>query len=151
MRVTSILLILVISLMFVACGENTATKNTNAANENTKTETPKPEEKTSEEDNKLATPKDSIAYQFELVKKGDYETLKDCCFTEKAASGLTKEIVDKAKEDASQYTIEDLVNTIEDGEADGKQTAKIMMKNGRTLTTLIKNDGKWLADTIWFK
>ena len=31
------------------------------------------------------------------------------------------------------------------------KTAKITMKNGRTLTTLILTDGKWLADTIWFK
>ena len=29
--------------------------------------------------------------------------------------------------------------------------AKIMMQNGRTLTTLILTDGQWLADTIWFK
>jgi hypothetical protein len=28
---------------------------------------------------------------------------------------------------------------------------KIKMKNGRTLTTLVKTDGKWLADTVWFK
>jgi len=37
------------------------------------------------------------------------------------------------------------------GEADGKKTAKVKMKNGRTLSTLVETDGKWLADTIWFK
>jgi len=25
------------------------------------------------------------------------------------------------------------------------------MKGGRSLTTLVKVDGKWLADTVWFK
>jgi hypothetical protein len=153
MKIVSILLSLVLALLFmVACGGKTEPETTNKANENTKTEaTPKPEEKSSTDENKLATPKDSIAYQFDLIKKGDFETLKTCCFTEKAADNLTKEIVEKAQKDASQYTMEDLVDAIEDGEADGKQTAKIIMKNGKTLTTLIKTDGKWLADTIWFK
>ena len=41
--------------------------------------------------------------------------------------------------------------TVKYSEADGKKTAKIKMKNGRTLTTLIETDGQWLADTIWFK
>ena len=36
-------------------------------------------------------------------------------------------------------------------EADGVKRAKVTMKNGRTLTTLVLTDGKWLADTIWFK
>ena len=31
------------------------------------------------------------------------------------------------------------------------RTVKIKMKNGRTLTTLVLTDGKWLAETIWFK
>jgi len=48
-------------------------------------------------------------------------------------------------------SIDDLVNAIQMGEFEGKQTAKIMMKNGRTLTTLILTDGKWLSDTVWFK
>jgi hypothetical protein len=32
-----------------------------------------------------------------------------------------------------------------------KTEIKIKMKNGRTLTTLVNVDGKWLADTLWFK
>jgi hypothetical protein len=45
--------------------------------------------------------------------------------------------------------LDDLVHAIR-GEFEAK-TAKITMKNGRTLTTLILTDGKWLSDTIWFK
>ena len=33
----------------------------------------------------------------------------------------------------------------------GQLTAKIKMKNGRTLTTFVLVDGEWQADTLWFK
>jgi hypothetical protein len=100
--------------------------------------------------NSLSDPKSSIAYQFDLLKAGDVETLKTC-LTPRVRDGVTKEVVDKAKTDAAKYTIDDLYASAEMGEAEGKKTAKVKMKNGRTLTTLIETDGKWLADTIWFK
>lgn len=99
----------------------------------------------------LSDPKGSIAYQFELVKAGDYDKLKSCCFTDRVKGNLTKQIVDEAKTAAAKYTMEDLYASAEDGEWEGKKTKKIKMKNGRTLTTLVETDGKWLADTIWFK
>ena len=95
-------------------------------------------------------PKSAIAYQFALVKAGDVEKLK-AALTPRVRDGVTKEVVDKAKVDAANYTIDDLYASAEMGEADGKKTAKVKMKNGRTLTTLIETDGKWLSDTIWFK
>ena len=98
----------------------------------------------------LADPKSSIAYQFELIKAGDVEKLKNC-LTPRVRDGVTKEVVDKAQGQAAQYTMDDLYASAEMGEADGKKTAKVKMKNGRTLTTLIETDGQWLADTIWFK
>ncbi|HWS86246.1 MAG TPA: hypothetical protein VN282_04755 [Pyrinomonadaceae bacterium] len=98
----------------------------------------------------LADPKSSIAYQFELVKAGDVEKLKNC-LTPRVRDGVTKEVVDKAQGQAANYTMDDLYASAEMGEADGKKTAKVKMKNGRTLTTLIETDGQWLADTIWFK
>ena len=64
---------------------------------------------------------------------------------------MTKENVEKGKTDISQYKLEDLVESVEDGEFDGKKTIKIKMKNGRSLTTLMLLEGKWLADTIWFR
>jgi hypothetical protein len=98
----------------------------------------------------LSDPKSSIAYQFELVKAGDLEKLKEC-LTPRVRDELTAEIVEKAKGEAANMTMEDLYASEEMGEADGKKTAKVKMKNDRTLTTLIEEDGKWLADTIWFK
>ncbi len=98
----------------------------------------------------LSDPKSSIAHQFELVKAGDVDKLK-ACLTPRVRDGVTKEVVDKAKVDAANYTLDDLYASAEMGEADGKKTAKVKMKNGRTLTTLIETDGKWLADTLWFK
>ena len=98
----------------------------------------------------LADPKSSIAYQFELVKAGDAAKLKNCV-TPRLRDSVTQEGVDKAKANAAAYTLDDLYASAEMGEAEGKKTAKIKMKNGRTLTTLVETDGKWLADTIWFK
>lgn len=98
----------------------------------------------------LKDPKSSLAYQFELVKAGDVDKLKTC-LTPRVRDGVTKEVMDKAKVEAAKYTLDDLYASAEMGEADGKKTAKVKMKNGRTLTTLIETDGQWLADTIWFK
>jgi hypothetical protein len=98
----------------------------------------------------LKDPKSSITYQFELVKAGDLANLK-ACMTPRVRDGVTQEVVDKARVDAAKYTIDELYDSEEMGETDGQKTAKIKMKNGRTLTTLIETDGQWLADTIWFK
>ncbi len=98
----------------------------------------------------LGDPKSSIAYQFEQIKAGNVDKLK-ACLTPRVRDGVTQEVVDKAKTQAAQYTIDDLYASDERGEADGKKTAKVKMKNGRTLTTLVETDGQWLADTIWFK
>lgn len=98
----------------------------------------------------LNDPKSSIAYQFDLLKAGDVEKLKTC-LTERFRDNVTQEVVEKGKTQAAKYTLDDLYASAEMGEADGKKTAKIKMKNGRTLTTLVETDGKWLADSIWFK
>lgn len=96
------------------------------------------------------SPKDSMAYQFELLKTGDTDQLKQC-FTERLRERITPEAVEKGKSEAGNYTLDDLVGSVEMGQAEGQQTAKVIMKNGRTLTTLVQTDGKWLADTIWFR
>ena len=95
------------------------------------------------------SPKDSIAYQFGLLKEGNVAQLKEC-FTDRVRERITDEVVEKGKAQASSYTLDDLVASVEMGEAEGHQTAKIKMKNGRTLTTLVQVDNKWLADTVWF-
>lgn len=57
----------------------------------------------------------------------------------------------KGQKEISDYTIDDLVASTVEGEYNGKKTIQIKMANGRTLTTLVFQNGKWLADTIWFR
>lgn len=95
-------------------------------------------------------PKSTIALQLSQLQAGDVAGLR-AGMTERLRERITQEVVDKAKEQAGKSTIDDLVGNVELGTSEGKKTAKIMMKNGRSLTTLIETDGKWLADTIWFK
>ena len=140
---TSTMILLITAVLMIGAGCSGASKSggeagspataSNASNESLK-----------------KSPKDSMAYQFELLKAGDTEKLKQC-FTERLRERITPEAVEKGKSEAGNYTLDDLVGSVEMGQAEGKQTAKIMMKNGRTLTTLVQTDGKWLADTIWFK
>jgi hypothetical protein len=101
-------------------------------------------------DASLSDPKGSIAYQLELLKAGDADKLQSCCFTDRIRDRVTKDAVEKGKGNASKYTIDDLVDSVEMGQYEGKKTAKIKMKNGRSLTTLVETNGKWLSDTIWF-
>lgn len=149
--------LLALGTLSAACSTpttNTANTTTNTANTTTNTAntapTATPAATPAAKAGSLADPKSSIAYQFDLVKAGDADKLKNC-FTARVRDGITKEVVDKAKGQASAYTMDDLYASAEMGEADGKKTAKVKMKNGRTLTTLIETDGQWLADTIWFK
>ena len=99
-----------------------------------------------DKDNPLSEPKKSIEHQLKLIKDGDVDQLK-ACFTRRQQDKITKELVASAQKQAGKVTIDDLVKEV----AVKDKTAKITMKNGRTLTTLIWTDGKWLADTIWFK
>ncbi len=69
------------------------------------------------------SPKDSIAYQFELVKAGNVDKLKEC-FTERQRDKITSEAVEKGKAQSSKYTLDDLVNSVETGESGGQKTAK---------------------------
>lgn len=97
-----------------------------------------------------AEPKDAIAHQLGLLKAGDVEKLR-ACFTERQRERITPEAVAEGKQAVADQTLADLVASVELGEYEGRETAKVMMASGRTLTTLIKTDGVWLADTVWFK
>ncbi|MEK6795133.1 MAG: hypothetical protein AABZ39_10170 [Spirochaetota bacterium] len=94
----------------------------------------------------LSNPKASIATQFELLKASKTAALREC-FTDRLKESITDQSVAKGKAEASSYTLADLVHKVEMG----KGSAKIKMKNGRTLTVLIEKNGKWYADTIWFR
>ena len=73
------------------------------------------------------------------------------CFTERQQKRITAEAVTQGQKELTQKSIDDLYGKEIMGEYKGKKTCKVKMKNGRTLTTLVLTDGKWLADTVWFK
>ena len=91
-----------------------------------------------------------IGFQIKLMKKGDLEKLK-VRFTERQRNKITKKMLQKAVKEVGNYSIDDLVHKVEPGKYKGQLTAKIKMKNGRSLTTFVLVDGEWQADTLWFK
>jgi hypothetical protein len=98
----------------------------------------------------MATPKGSITYQVQLLKAGKLEEFK-ACFTDRLKDRITAEAMTQGAQEVGSMSLDDLFASSQDGESDGKKTCKVKMANGRTLTTLVLTDGKWLADTIWFK
>jgi PelA/Pel-15E family pectate lyase len=98
----------------------------------------------------LPPPREEIARQLGFLKAGDVEKLK-ACFTERLRDRITPEEVEKGRKEAEAFTLDDLVASVEMGEWEGKKTARIQMKNGRTLTTLVWTGERWLADTMWFR
>jgi hypothetical protein len=94
----------------------------------------------------LADAKTFITKQVALIKKGDATALK-AGFTRRLQAKVTETNVKKAQGAIAKMTIDELVASV----IPGKDSLKIKMKNGRSLTTLVKVDGAWLADTIWFK
>ena len=153
-RTRSLFVLLAACLMFAACGAKDEGNTSNASGGNATGNTPgrtanlSPASPTGA-DSLLSDPKSSIAYQFQLLKAGDADNLRNC-FTERLRDRITKERVDKARANVGQMTVDDLFASMESGEYEGKKTAKVKMKNGRTLTTLVQTDGKWLSDTVWF-
>ena len=101
-------------------------------------------------DDATAIAKEVISSQVALLKAADLEKFK-ACFTERLKARVTKESMAKGKKEVSSYAIDDLVASVVEGEYKGEKTLKIKMANGRTLTTLVFQNEKWLADTIWFK
>ena len=94
----------------------------------------------------LADAKAVIGKQLEQIKKADVAGLKTG-FTKRLQDKITDENVKGAQKEVAKLTLDDLVEKVE-----AKGTSlKVKMKGGRSLTTLVKVDGKWLADTVWFK
>lgn len=91
-----------------------------------------------------------IGFQIELMKKGDVEALKNR-FTTRQRDKITKQMINKAVKEVAKYPIDELVHEVEPGKYRGQLTAKIKMKNGRSLTTFVLVDGEWQTDTLWFK
>ncbi len=88
-----------------------------------------------------------VAKQLTLIKKGDVKRLMPF-FTARLQSRITVENVTKAAKEVDRVTAKVLVHRVE---LLNPSTAKIKMKNSRTIATFVKRGGKWLADTIWFR
>ncbi len=94
----------------------------------------------------LADARGFIGKQVELLKKGDVAGLK-AGFTARLHDKITEENVKKGQKQIGTMALDELVSSV----ALSGSSLKVKMKNGRTLTTLVKVDGKWAADTVWFK
>lgn len=142
MKKLAILLI----FLFAACGNPPAnTGNKTAANK-----PPTDMATVIDRANPLSNPKSSIAYQFELVKAGDYDKLVEC-FTEKGKTKLTKEVVEKAKGQAANIQFDDIAADIVEEENSNGKFAHVSMKDHRKLVILELHDGKWLSPRVWFQ
>jgi hypothetical protein len=94
----------------------------------------------------LSTAKAEIGKQVGFIKAGNVKKLQ-ASLTQRFAGRVTDDMIKKAKKEVGSITLAELVHEV----AGSGTSIKIKMKNGRTLTTLVKVDGKWLADTLWFK
>ena len=94
----------------------------------------------------LADAKAFITKQVDQITKGDVDGLK-AGFSKRQKDKITKAMVEKAKKQVGTMTIDELVEKV----VPGKDSLKVKMKGGRSLTTLVKEDGAWKADTLWFK
>jgi hypothetical protein len=83
-----------------------------------------------------------VKKQVEAIKAGDLAAVKGG-LSARQRDKVTADMIAKAKGETAKYTLEDLVDKVEG--------MKIKMKNGRTLTTMIVEGGKLVADTLWFK
>ena len=91
------------------------------------------------------TAKDFIATQIAAIERGDLAAVK-AGLTERHRDKVTVERLTQAQQGLTSITLDELV----DAELPVEGGVKVMMKNGRTLTTLVAGGSGWLADTLWF-
>jgi len=87
-----------------------------------------------------------ISRQLALLQAGDLEGLRRT-FSRRQQDRITPDALEKAKQELARYSLDDLAFAVEER----KDGIKIKMKNGRTLTLLVKEDDGWKADTVWMK
>lgn len=101
-------------------------------------------------DQLLKKSREIIKLQLQYIQNLDVESMKPF-FTKRIRKLITTDSLKQAKEQAATAKPEELVHAVQIEGSGTQIQAKIKMKNGRTLTTLIPVKGKWEADTIWFK
>jgi len=100
--------------------------------------------------NPLSTPKESMKHQFALLKAGKVDELR-ACLTPRLRDRVNARMIEEGAAETAKMTFEDLYDSEAMDEYEGLRTCKVKMKSGRILTTLVLDEDKWLADTIWFK
>ncbi|MGI9012630.1 MAG: hypothetical protein ACR2GY_00105 [Phycisphaerales bacterium] len=98
------------------------------------------------------TPKQVIEHHLELLRNADTDALR-AAVTERQRDRVSEATVLEGSQAAKAITsVDEIFESVEFGTDEaGNKTAKIMMPGGRSLTTLIMLDGKWYADTIWWR
>lgn len=94
-----------------------------------------------------STPKKTIQSQYEGIKSGAPLDAMKSCFTARQKDKITAEMLAGAKTEIGKMSFEEIYAS---DEPNG-DSVKVKMKNGRTLTTLVKDGSTWKADTLWFK
>jgi hypothetical protein len=94
-----------------------------------------------------STPKKTIQSQYDGLRSGASVDLMKTCFTARQSGKITSELLASARATADKTPFEDLYAS----EESNGDSVKVKMKNGRTLTTLVKDGASWRADTLWFK
>lgn len=94
-----------------------------------------------------STPKKTIQSQYEGIKSGAPLEAMKSCFTARQKDKITAEMLASAKTEIAKMSFEEIYAS---EEANG-DSVKVKMKNGRSLTTLVKDGSTWKADTLWFK
>ncbi len=96
----------------------------------------------------LTSPKGTIVHAYNMLSAGSTQDVKRC-FTAKIRDQITDELVKKAQKSIQETDLGELVARVLVD--DDKGLCKIIMKNGRTLTWLVRENDKWYCDTLWFK
>lgn len=98
----------------------------------------------------LVKSREIIALQLKYIQEGNVDAMKPF-FTARLRDRITEEALEQAKALAASAKPDELIHEVEIEGGNADLRAKIKMKNGRTLTTLVPVEGKWEADTIWFR
>lgn len=94
-----------------------------------------------------STPRKTIESQYQAIVGGASLDVIARCFTSRLQDMITAEMLVKAKEVLAGLTLDELYES----ERSSPNAVKVKAKNGRSLTTLVREGDVWKADTLWFK
>lgn len=95
-----------------------------------------------------ATPRAALTQQYTLLIGGRTAELRQC-FTPRLHSRINDELVCLGRRVYLQESFADLAHEFEVDQIKG--TCQVRSKSGVEVTTLVRSNGQWLADRIWFE